>query len=243
MPSNKYISDEQLAAFIDGELSAAVMEAMTESPKLLEEFRIASMAANLIDEVEPQNIPFHHGQPELHCFNPCFSIAESGPCQQSDICAIKSEQLILSHFGIEVPTEDLVSLSSEKGWYSEGKGTSIGCVGNLLEHCGLKVERRQGATIDEVREELLAGGKVMLCIDAGELIGDPGEEYYEDIFMGEIADHAVVVVGIDDNGKVVIYDPATPELIDSYPFDRFIDAWQDSGCYLIVAKMKNNFEK
>lgn len=243
--STKYnISDEQLAAFIDGSNSAEVLEAMSNFAELFEEFRIASMAANLVGDDDEKSSetwmpPIIHER-AFGNIDFCCAVAEDYSYEQNDICAIRSEQLILEGFGIEVSIEELIELSSSRGWYISGRGTAIGCVGNILENYGLQVERRHGGSIDDVRTELLSGGKVMLCVDSGELIGDRGEQYYEDVFVGEIPNHAVVVAEILSDGGVVIHDPATPVQTDFYPLEQLLDAWADSGYYMVIAKKKDN---
>lgn len=242
MSIRKNISDEQLAAFIDGSNSAEVLEALGNSAELLHEFRIASMAANLEcsgDEQSPEIwMPTVTPERSVIGYDFCCAIAEDCNSQQSDTCAIRSEQLILEWFGIESSTEELIELSSNSGWYVAGIGTSIGCVGNILEYFGLQVERRHGGSIDDIRSELLSGSMVMLCVDSGELIGDIGEQYYEDVFVGEIPDHAVVVAEILPDGEVIIHDPATPMQTDSYPLEQLLDAWADSEYYMVIARKR-----
>ncbi|MEG0900433.1 MAG: hypothetical protein RSF40_12105, partial [Oscillospiraceae bacterium] len=228
--STKYnISDEQLAAFIDGSNSAEVIEAMGSSEKLFKKFRIASIAANLVGDDNEQSsetwMPPVAPQPAVVNIDFCCAVTENCSDEQNDICVIRSEQLILEGFGIEASIEELIELSSRSGWYVSGRGTAIGCLGNILEHYGLQTERRHGGSIEDIRSELLSGSKVMLCVDSDELIGDRGAQYYEDVFVGEIPDHTVVVAKISPDGEVVIHDPATAGQTDSYPLEQLLDAW------------------
>lgn len=250
MSTNKYISDELLAAFIDGNISEdeniQILESIGDNPQNFEEFHLAAMASNLgcDNESLPSYIFRHPPETTLHnrelrnenVFSYNVALNDEISHEPNDICAIKSEQLILSQIGIDIPIRELIQLSTEKGWYTAGRGTIIEHVGNILEYYGMQVERKKGGTIIDVYHNLKIGNHVMLCVDSGELTGDLGAEYYEDVFIGELADHAVVVADISTDGEVVIHDTATPELKDSYPAWQLLDAWADSEYYMITAK-------
>lgn len=246
MSTNKYISDELLAAFIDGNISEdeniRILESIGDNPQNFEEFHLAAMASNLgCDNESLPTYIFRHPIESISLqsnYNCSYSVALNDDIshEPNDICAIKSEQLILSQIGIDISTQELIKLSAEKGWYTAGRGTMIEYVGNILEYYGMHVERRKGGTIRDIYRNLRKGIHVMLCVDAGELTGDIGAEYYEDVFSGEIADHAVVVANISTNGEVVIHDTATTELKDNYPAWQLLDAWADSEYYMITAK-------
>lgn len=62
------------------------------------------------------------------------------------------------------------------------------------------------------RYESAEGNQVMAAVDGGELIGDPLEERLEDILVGGIVDHCVVVLSIA----------------------HFMDAWKDSDYYCVI---------
>ena len=85
----------------------------------------------------------------------------------------------------------------------------------------------------EAKEYLIA------AVDSGELTGDMAFEAQEDITVGEIPDHTVVVLSYNDQEKTItIYDPGSPNAEDTYPIEQFIDAWNDSKNYLVTINTK-----
>ncbi|QZY56856.1 hypothetical protein [Crassaminicella profunda] len=170
--------------------------------------------------------------------------SEFFPGQQSfqDTCAIRCQQFIIEQFtGGDIPEESLVIEAQEKGWYTPGEGTSLRDVGNLLEAHGITVNRYDNANIFHLANELIQGHKVIIGVDSGELWnGGSLQEYAEDFFGIDGADHAITVLGIDtsnqDNIKVIIGDPGTGEASAKYPLEQFMDAWKDSGFYMVATQ-------
>lgn len=164
-----------------------------------------------------------------------------GPQERVDTCAIRSQQHILSMYGIEIPETDLVQDAIKHNEYSmsDTNGTSIDDVGNLLERHGVNVNRYDNATVAHLISELGQGHKVIVGIDAYEAIADslPARmvEMQKDAVM-EKANHAVLVVDVDPRTlDVAIVDPADGRL-HCVPVGRFVDAWQDSDCFMMATK-------
>jgi len=153
-----------------------------------------------------------------------------------DTCAIRSQEIVLRDFGIDVDEETLIEEAVENGWYCEN-GTKDSDVGRLLELHGVQVTRYVDAGINDLVDQLEAGKKVIVGVDAGEL-WDPDGEYFEDFFFGENADHALIVSGVDasdpDNVKVIVTDPGTGEVAKAYPLEQFMDAWEDADNCMVV---------
>lgn len=155
-----------------------------------------------------------------------------------DTCAIKSQQLILNSYGIDV-TEDLLRIEAyENGWYYPGNGTPVEHVGDLIEAHGIQVERNSGATIDDLRTETAQGHNVIVGIDSGELWNKGIDETLEDFIYGPQADHALLVSGfainpITGSENILLTDPGTGELFANYPVERFEDAWDDSENFMV----------
>ncbi|MZP28601.1 hypothetical protein GTO91_02560 [Heliobacterium undosum] len=167
--------------------------------------------------------------------------SEVFPGQQNyeDTCAIRSQQFIIEQFtGLPMTEEQLMAEASANGWYTPGGGTPLEDVGNLLELHGIPVNRIENANIFNLANELAQGHKVIIGVDSGEL-------WQEQPILSNIADqlgisgtdHAVVVSGIDTSDpehiKVIVSDPGTGEAAATYPLEDFLDAWQDSGCYMV----------
>lgn len=157
-----------------------------------------------------------------------------------DTCAVRSQELILRDFGVQVSEDSLRQEAFDKGWYTPGSGTSIDKVGNLLESHGVEVNRYENANIFTLTNELSKGHKVIIGVDSGEL-GDKGfVEGFEDMIGIQGADHALIVSGIDtsdpDNVKVVLTDPGTGDIAKEYSMDQFVDAWKDSNCFMVATE-------
>lgn len=161
-----------------------------------------------------------------------------------DSCAIKSQQLILSEFGIEVSEVDLVQTAAANGWYNGG--TAPQDVGNLLELADIPVTRQAGANVFNLVNELAQGHKVIVGLDANEIwyndsIGDKLRNWYSDFFGEGGGNHALIVAGIDtsdpNNIQVIVRDPGSGDDGKPYPLDQFMDAWSDANCYMVSTDM------
>ena len=61
--------------------------------------------------------------------------------------------------------------------------------------------------------------------------------YYPNLYADGIADHAVLVSGVDiadpNNPVVIITDPGTGQIAAEYPLADFLAAWEDSGFRMV----------
>lgn len=178
------------------------------------------------------------------------------PIQQQypDTCAIKSQQLILKDFGIDVSETECVQYCYDHGWYVPGGGTMPENVGKLLVDVGIPCTQRADANIFDLMNEIQQGHKVIVGVDANELWKDGPInaiiEWLRDIFMGEQANHALIVAGLDysdpDHPYVILTDPGSGEAGKPYPIDQFMDAWSDSQHFIVstnipTPKVTNEF--
>jgi hypothetical protein len=119
------------------------------------------------------------------------------------------------------------------GWYNGG--TSPEDVGKLLELHGVPVSQYENANIFNLVNELAQGHKVIVGVDSGELWGD---NIFDKIFEDNAADHALIVSGVDtsdpNNVKVIVTDPGTGNLLKEYSMEEFVDAWEDSNCFMMT---------
>ena len=150
-----------------------------------------------------------------------------------DTCAIKSQQLILRDFGIDLSEDQLRDEAVANGWYDGG--TSPSDVGKLLELHGVGISQYDNANIFNLVNELAQGHKVIVGLDSGELWKD---NLFDRLFEDSKADHALIVSGIDtsdpENVKVILTDPGTGDLLKEYPMECFVEAWQDSNCFMMT---------
>lgn len=165
------------------------------------------------------------------------------PIQQlyPDTCAIKSQQLILKDFGIDVSETACVQYCYDHGWYVPGGGTIPEDVGNLLEDVGIPCTKRVNANIFDIMNEIQQGHKIIVGVDADELWKDGPInsvfEWLKDVFVGEQANHALIVAGLDYSDpahpNVILTDPGSGEAGKPYPLEQFMDAWSDSQHFIV----------
>lgn len=146
-------------------------------------------------------------------------------------CAVKSQQLILEKFGIEIPEADLATEAEMRGWFDPDGGTAAADVGKLLEAHGVPVHRFTDANIFTLQNELCQGHQVIVSVDSSEL--------WHGVDVQDAADHALVVSCIDTTDaadpKVVLTDPGTGR-VDAYSWSHFADAWEDGNCFMVSTR-------
>ena len=157
-------------------------------------------------------------------------------------CGLRSQQIVLRDFGIDIPFEDLESYALAAGVYSEN-GTYTYDIGKVLEMAGVGMHQVQGSTIYDLTNELAQGHRVIVSVDANELwyndsIGGKFSNWLNDALGRQGGNHALIVAGVEVNPadlndvKVVLTDPGAGHLRIEYPLDQFMDAWQDSNCFM-----------
>lgn len=155
-----------------------------------------------------------------------------------DTCAIRSQQLILKDFGIEISQEELIQQAHDHGWYAPGEGTSPLDVGKLLELNGVPVRQYENGNIFSLVNELAQGHKVIVGVDANELWND-GPDWLDQLGVNT-PNHALLVSNIDttdpDNITVTLTDPGTGDVAKVYSFEQFEDAWRDSNCFVVATQ-------
>lgn len=160
--------------------------------------------------------------------------------QYPDTCAIKSQQLVLEDFGIDVSETQLVQTANANGWYNGG-GTNPQDVGNLLNLAGIPVTKQDGNVFTLVNE-LAQGHKVIVGVDTDELwhndsVSEKWTNWANDFFGPQGGNHALIVAGIDtsdpNNIQVIVKDPGSGEDGKPYPLEQFMDAWADTQCYMV----------
>lgn len=169
-----------------------------------------------------------------------------------DTCAIRSQQIIMRDYGVDISEHDLKDIASEHGWYSPKGGTLASDVGNLLELAGIHCHQSTNNTVYDLVSELSKGHRVIVGVDSGELwnktfIGKSLEKVEDMIGMSH-ADHALIVAGVDVNAnnpkdiKIVLTDPGTGDLRVEYKMKDFMDAWKDSKCFMVSTEKAAPFQ-
>ncbi|MGE5409566.1 MAG: C39 family peptidase [Clostridiales bacterium] len=152
----------------------------------------------------------------------------------NDTCAIKSQQIILERFGLDISEEQLMQDAERMNIYSPGQGgTYPEDIGKLLEIHGVPCTQHYNATVFDLTAALAKGESIIIGVDSNELWNNASNDQIE----GEKADHALIVAGIDTsdpkNVEVILTDPGSGEVGARYPIEKFLDAWHDSGNYMV----------
>ncbi len=154
-----------------------------------------------------------------------------------DTCAFQSQAIILREYGFNVTQEDLMQVAKAQGWYVDGYGTPADKVGKLLEYYGVDTSITEGNNIFNLANELAQNHHVLVTVDSGELWTPGMGEKLEDLLVGEKADHALLVVGIDTSNpsdvKVIVTDPGNGNAQYAYSEKQFMEAWKDSNCFMV----------
>mgnify|MGYP006417370031 FL=1 len=142
-------------------------------------------------------------------------------------CGVVSSEMVMKMFGLEISEAQLVYEATTEGILTDN-GMSIEGIQQILYNHGIATKVAMG-DISDLSDHLDQGHKIIVGLDSGELWGE--DPAWED-WVGERADHAVVVTGVDDSGPfptVTINDPGHPDgkamVVD---LETFMDAWNDS---------------
>lgn len=157
---------------------------------------------------------------------------------EEDTCAIRSQEIVLRSFGVFMSQEELINEASNHGWYTQGYGTPIDEVGNLLDLHGIKNHRITDANVFNLVDELGQGHKIIVAVDVKELYGNSFWQSIKEFLVGKTPNHAMIVSGIDTSNpndlKVILTDPGTGKTLFECPYEKFLSAWNDSDCYLVA---------
>lgn len=229
-PSVNKISEEVLAAFLDGNATAQesndIINMLSENAELRELLHIS------------QSVDVELGMVPQECeFIPMTAMAAT--CNEENYCCLECEKYILRKLNIEFDEDLLLQNAIQNGWQKE-KGTALHNIGRHLESKGLVVTRQYKTTIDDIANALNENEYVIVAVDGGELLCNKNQEIMEDVVVGQIPDHTVVVLSIDILQKTItVYDPNSSNAEDTYPIKEFTDAWNDSKNYLITITLNN----
>ena len=214
MANKDYISDELLAAYLDGNTSEdetkQVLQALREDKELQEVLDIAL-------QVEDDSIQSSFTTDVI----PMLQMAATG---RENICAVLCEIYILHRRQLPYDEDWLLNTARRKDWLKP-EGTPLYCLGNLLAYSGMYVSRKYNSTLDDIKYALQIDNDVVVGVDREKL-------YAEEIDMEDLTNHAVVVTHIGD-GTITIFDPYEAPYISNIPLANFLNAWKESHNYMI----------
>ena len=223
--NDKYqISDELLAAFLDGNTNAEdtmrVLNAAEQDMELQEIIRIASeVDEDMAITIKPTIIPM---------------TAMAAKKKETYLCDIECEEFVLHQFGIEVTHKSLLDTAYKNCWLKD-KGMPLYNIGRLLEKNNLPVSRRYNSTIEEVVRLLSAGNQLIAVVD-DTLLGNAQSS------ANQHPNHAVAISSITvETDEIILFNPNTDEELTKYSISSFMEAWRQSNNYLVVINTTDKF--
>ena len=218
MANKDIISDELLAAFLEGNTSKEetqrILQAMKTDKELQEVLSIAMQTDKEIPLV-------YHPDSDSDDVLPMLQMAALGG---ENVCAVLCEIFILNQHHITYNQESLFDTARNKGWLKP-EGTPLYCLGNLLAFSGLLINRKFDSSLDDIRQAIAEDCDVMVGVDREKL-------YAEEIDLEDLTNHAVVVIGMDET-SVSVFDPYEAKNISKIPVSDFLNAWKESHNYMI----------
>ena len=224
MNDKNQISDELLAAFLDGNTNAedtmCVLNAAEQDMELQEIIRIASeVDEDMAITIKPTIIPM---------------TAMAAKKKETYLCDIECEEFVLHQFGIEVTHKSLLDTAYKNCWLKD-KGMPLYNIGRLLEKNNLPVSRRYNSTIEEVVRLLSAGNQLIAVVD-DTLLGNAQSS------ANQHPNHAVAISSISvETDKIILFNPNTDEELTKYSLKLFLEAWRQSNNYLVVINTTDKF--
>ena len=224
MNDKNQISDELLAAFLDGNTNAEdtmrVLNAAEQDMELQEIIRIASeVDEDMAITVKPTIIPM---------------TAMAAKKKETYLCDIECEEFVLHQFGIEVTHKSLLDTAYKNCWLKD-KGMPLYNIGRLLEKNNLPVSRRYNSTIEEVVRLLSARNQLIAVVD-DTLLGNAQSSANQD------PNHAVAISSISvETDEIILFNPNTDEELTKYSISSFMEAWRQSNNYLVVINTTDRF--
>lgn len=214
-----YVSDEDIAAYLDGNLCeeevADIFSALGDNPEVAE---LLSLSPEIDREVAEEKIRLL----------PMWALAAANP---ENLCSFECESFILQQLDYDIDHWSLLEEAKANNWICE-EGTPLHHVGKLLELKGVYVERKYDATISDLSQAVDSGKHVIAVIDRNIMDRDMDAKH--------TSYHAIYVTGVG-NGNVnyLNLDTRVEETIVN---DDFRYAWNASGCYMVVAsKIANGY--
>ena len=184
MGKNKNISDELLAAYLEGNVTKEEMAQVLEAIRTDAEIQKTLDIALRLEE------------------EPILQIAAEGG---RNLCDIQCEAYVLKRRGIDTSEEELFEVAKENHWIRRA-GTPLQFMGNLLEYKGLKVKRKYESKIEDIKKALDRGDSPIVAVDCDKLYPErPDEE--------DATNHAIVVTNVNAD-SVTIYDPENITEVD-----------------------------
>lgn len=220
MANKEYkISDELLAAYLDGnttkEETELVLKALKTDKELQEVLDIAVQTEEEGATILPMNTSFTE---EI------LPVFQKAALSGENVCAVLCEMYILHRRQLPYDEKWLMNTARRKDWLRP-EGTPLYCLGNLLAYSGMFVSRKYNSTLEDIQRAIDKDNDVVVGVDREKL-------YAEEIDLEDLTNHAVVVTHIGEE-TITIFDPYEAPYIVNVPIPDFLNAWKESQYYMI----------
>ena len=210
MAKNKRISDQLLAAFLDGNTSPAetleVLEALKTDSELRE---VLDVSINADKENEVIDVL------------PMMEYAAENP---KKICSVLCELFVLNKRHIQCKHETVMEIMMNNDCITK-KGVPIHSIGKILSDHGLMITKQYDSTISDIDIALADDNDVIVVVDSDKL-------YAGRVDLEDAPNHAVVVLSVERE-SMHLFDPSEKEQDILISKDVFLRAWKESKNYMI----------
>lgn len=208
MENKNKLSDELIAAFLDGNTNGTETQAILQALKTDPELREVIETATQVEHERTYDVL------------PMMKMAaKSG----DNICSVLCEAFILHKRGVPFEEQALLTMAQQNRWLTP-KGSPLHSVGLLLAHYGLMVTRKYDASLHDIQTALSLDNDMIVVVDSGKLYPDRHEE-------DDSPNHAVVVTEVNAD-SVTIFDPQENTALP-VPVPLFEPAWEASRHYMV----------
>ena len=220
MKSNNHISDELIAAYLEGNATLPevqkLLAAIQNDPELRETMQI-------LMEDEEQAVT---------ALYPMLCMAAENPHK---LCAFFSELYILRKRGITVDNHALLQLAKDNHWVTD-QGTPLHAIGQVLASQGLMITRQYDASIEDIQHALQADNDIIVAVDIEKLYPNRPDP-------DDAPNHAMVVVNINEElDDITIFEPEVYATMD-FQLSDFLKAWHESRNYMVrVLRSAEDYE-
>lgn len=212
------ISDELLAAFLDGNISEAEAMKVLSAAGIDKEVAETILLSPAIDEA---------AEKQSMSILPMWGLAAANA---ENLCSFECEAFILERLDYDIDNWSLLETAKANNWLRE-EGTPLHHVGRLLELKELHVMRKYDATLEDIKRALDEHLQVIAIVNRNMMDRKPVGA--KPVF------HALYVTGVEEDGSIMYLNLETllEETIEKADFQK---AWNLSSNYMISASEEAN---
>lgn len=156
-------------------------------------------------------------------------------------CAVATQTMVLNAVtGLDFDEATLAEIAEAQGWFDPDTGTHPFDVGRILDHHGLQTETSFFGDITDLVEALDRGDHVLAGVNAQEIWQPLRDVDGLPVDQASMM-HSVWVTGVDQTPDgsyyVILNDPGDPDgRLMPVALEDFLNAWEDSGNHLVLAR-------